>query len=115
METIELNDLEPISITLSDNNPKSTNSLGEGIELLMNDKNSTDTSKTKIDLGELDKLEDELNDLSSINVNLDSNNKNVTTPLLIIIQAMMPLQNQLKQILLVDSQNLCLVLKTIPM
>ena len=78
METIELNDLEPISITLSDNNPKSTNSLGEGIELLMNDKNSTDTSKTKIDLGELDKLEDELNDLSSINVNLDSNNKNVT-------------------------------------
>lgn len=76
METIDLNDLEPISISFNGNNSKSTNSLGEGIELLMNDKNSTDTSKTKIDLGELDKLEDELNDLSSINVNFDSKNNN---------------------------------------
>jgi hypothetical protein len=78
MEAIDLNDLEPISISLSDSAPQSTNSLGEGIELLMNDKKSTDTSKTKIDLGELDKLEDELNDLSSINLNIDSNNKKYT-------------------------------------
>ena len=78
MEAINLNDLEPISISLSDSAPQSTNSLGEGIELLMNDKKSTDTSKTKIDLGELDKLEDELNDLSSINLNIDSNNKKYT-------------------------------------
>jgi len=75
MEAIDLNDLEPISISLSDNVPKSSNSLGQGIELLMNGKNTTDTSNTKIDLGELDKLEDELNDLSSINMNIDYNNK----------------------------------------
>lgn len=38
MEAIDLNDLEPISISLSDSAPKSSNSLGQGIELLMNGK-----------------------------------------------------------------------------
>lgn len=67
MEAINLSELEPISISLGDSKPVSSGSLGEGIELLMNDKKSTDTTKTKIDLGELDKLEEELNDLSSLN------------------------------------------------
>ena len=72
MEAIDLTDLEPINISLGGmETSKSTSSLGEGMELLMNDKKSNDTSKTKIDLGELDKLEEELNDLSSINVQTD--------------------------------------------
>ena len=72
MEAIDLTDLEPINISLGGTETaKSTSSLGEGMELLMNDKQSNDTSKTKIDLGELDKLEDELNDLSSINIQPD--------------------------------------------
>jgi hypothetical protein len=75
MEAIDLTELEPINISIGGTeNSKSTSTLGEGMELLMNDKKSSDTSKTKIDLGELDKLEDELNDLSSINIRTDTNN-----------------------------------------
>ena len=75
MEAIDLTELEPINISIGGTeNSKSTSSLGEGMELLMNDKKSSDTSKTKIDLGELDKLEDELNDLSSINIQPDLKN-----------------------------------------
>jgi len=42
---------------------------GGGIELLMNDKNKSSSSSTRIDLGELDNLENELNELSSMNMN----------------------------------------------
>ena len=77
MEAIDLTDLEPINISLGGmETSKSTSSLGEGMELLMNDKKSNDTSKTKIDLGELDKLEEELNDLSSINIQSDYSSGN---------------------------------------
>ena len=73
MEAIDLTELEPINISLGGGEAsKSTSSLGEGMELLMNDKKSTDTSKTKIDLGDLDKLEEELNDLSTMNVKIDT-------------------------------------------
>ena len=51
MEAIDLTELEPINISIGGTeNSKSTSSLGEGMELLMNDKKSSDTSKTKIDL-----------------------------------------------------------------
>jgi hypothetical protein len=65
MEVIDLglNDLEPISIQL-DESPMSS-SFGPGIELLMNEKKKTPTGSMNIDLGELDKLENELNSLSS--------------------------------------------------
>jgi len=77
MEAIDLTDFEPINISLGGmETSKSTSSLGEGMELLMNDKKSNDTSKTKIDLGELDKLEEELNDLSSINIQTDYSSGN---------------------------------------
>jgi hypothetical protein len=82
MEAINLNDLEPINISLGGmETSKSMSSLGEGMELLMNDKKSVDTSKTKIDLGELDKLEEELNDLSSVNIqsNFTSSNPDLKT------------------------------------
>ena len=61
MEEINLNDLEHINISIGDT--VTSSSLGEGMELLMNDKKANDTTKTKIDLGELDRLEDELIDL----------------------------------------------------
>ena len=61
---IGLNDLEPISLNLSDNEPKPSVNFGSGIELLMNDRNKS-FSKQNLDLGELDNLENELNELSN--------------------------------------------------
>lgn len=71
MEIIDLglSDLEPVSINFNDGPSSSYGgsgpSLGAGIELLMNDKKKTPTGSMNIDLGELDKLENELNDLSA--------------------------------------------------
>jgi hypothetical protein len=56
-----LSDLDAISIKMDE--PSS--SFGSGIELLMNDKKKAPTGSMNIDLGELDKLENELNNLSS--------------------------------------------------
>lgn len=66
MEIIDLglSELEPVSIQLNESESFGS-SLGGGIELLMNDKKKTATNSTHIDLGELDRLENELNDLSS--------------------------------------------------
>lgn len=63
---IGLSDLEPMNIRLDDNDrrmPPSVN-FGPGIELLMNDKKKSSSANTSVDLGELDKLEEELNGLS---------------------------------------------------
>jgi len=67
MEVIDLglSDLDPVSISFNEDMPSSSSSLGAGIELLMNDKKKTPTGSMNIDLGELDKLENELNDLSA--------------------------------------------------
>jgi hypothetical protein len=67
MEVIDLglNDLEPVSINFDTSGPPSSSTFGPGIELLMNDKKKTPSGSMNIDLGELDKLENELNDLSS--------------------------------------------------
>jgi hypothetical protein len=64
MEVIDLglSDLEPVSINFNDSVPSS---FGGGIELLMNDKKKAPSGSMNIDLGELDKLENELNDLSA--------------------------------------------------
>jgi len=68
MEVIDigLNDLEPINISFNDDSIMPSNSVnfGGGIELLMNDKKKASSSSSSIDLGELDKLENELNQLS---------------------------------------------------
>lgn len=67
MEVIDIgfNDLEPISMNFSDSNdgPKPSVNFGTGIEFLMNDRKKS-ASSVKIDLGELDDLESELNELS---------------------------------------------------
>ena len=52
---------EPVSISISDS-PKVN--FGAGIELLMNDKNKPSNDGGKVDLGDLNDLEQELNDLS---------------------------------------------------
>jgi hypothetical protein len=69
MEVIDigLNDLEPITFSFQDSgssDPKPSVNFGPGIELLMNDKVKTGSASTSVDLGDLDKLENELNDLS---------------------------------------------------
>lgn len=70
METIDLNldNLDPVSIDLNNNSSSSAPSVnfGSGIELLMNDKKrSSSSDNIKLDLGDLDTLEQEMNDLSS--------------------------------------------------
>jgi hypothetical protein len=60
---IGLNDLEPININLQDS--RSSVNFGPGIELLMNDKVKSSNNMSSVDLGELDNLEAELNELSS--------------------------------------------------
>ena len=64
MEIIDigLDSLEPISINMSDS--KSSVNFGSGIELLMNDKKKSSNVNNNVDLGELDNLEAELNELS---------------------------------------------------
>jgi hypothetical protein len=68
MEVIDivLNDLEPIELKFDDM-PSSNSGVnfGSGIELLMNDKKKSASASTNVDLGDLDKLESELNELSS--------------------------------------------------
>jgi hypothetical protein len=68
MEEINLglSDLEPISLNFNDDfsSPAPSVSFGSGIELLMNDKKKSSSSSVNIDLGEIDKIESELNELS---------------------------------------------------
>jgi hypothetical protein len=66
---IGLSDLEPISLSFNDGsslgNSQPSVNFGPGIELLMNDKKRSNSGNNiNIDLGELDKLESELNELS---------------------------------------------------
>jgi hypothetical protein len=83
MESIDisLSDLEPISIDLDlDNNnsgPSNIGGLGPGIELLMNEKKKPNSGPMNIDLGELDKLENELNELSNENSGSGSGTKSL--------------------------------------
>ena len=75
MEVFDLgidDNLEPIQLNLSGNDfdgPERSSSssvnFGPGIELLMNDKKKTSSSAMNIDLGELDRLESELNDMAT--------------------------------------------------
>jgi hypothetical protein len=78
MQEFNIDDLEPINIRFSDDIQNNSTNFGTGAELLMNDKKrSSSYSNTNIDLGELDKLEEELNELS--NNNQSSNNGNTKT------------------------------------
>lgn len=65
MEVIDLgiNDLEPVSLNLNEPSSKPSVSFGGGIELLMNDKKKS-SSAMNLNLGELDSLENELNELT---------------------------------------------------
>ena len=69
METIDISvdKLEPVSIDLNSGSNMTTPSVnfGSGIELLMNDKKrSTSGDNANLDLGDLDTLEKEMNELS---------------------------------------------------
>lgn len=81
MEVIDLgalDDLDPISLDVGGDGIKSS-SFGSGIELLMNDKKMTSNhSNSNLNLGELDNLENELNDLSNKG-NVENTNTNTKT------------------------------------
>jgi hypothetical protein len=75
MEVIDLgiNELEPVSLNLNDSSSyKPTVNFGGGIELLMNDKKKS-FNTMNLNLGELDSLENELNELTG---NSSTNNNN---------------------------------------
>ena len=78
MEVIDigLSDLEPINIDFG--RPSGGVNFGPGIELLMNEKKKTGSSSMSIDLGELDKLENELNELSSGNEASNTSTKSLS-------------------------------------
>ena len=65
MEVIDigLDNLEPVSFSLQEGEQSSVN-FGPGVELLMNDKNMSSNSSTRVDMQDLDNLENELNDLT---------------------------------------------------
>jgi hypothetical protein len=71
MEVIDL-DLEPISLSMREDSRPSTPAtlnnvgFGGGFELLMNDKKRGSTNSVNVDLGDLDRLESELNELSGV-------------------------------------------------
>jgi len=77
MEVIDLNlnSLDPISMRVGETR---TTNFGSGIELLMNDKVKSSSGSTNIDLGELDRLENELNELSSMNIPTAPQSENKT-------------------------------------
>ena len=68
MEVIDIgfNDLEPISLNMNESRSKPSVNFGGGIELLMNYKKRTSSHSVNLDLGELDNLESELNELSGM-------------------------------------------------
>ena len=73
MEVIDigLSDLEPVSLNMHDTpSSEGPSSSNFGIELLMNDKKRSNSMSTNVDLGDMDSLERELNDLSSSNNNM---------------------------------------------
>ena len=62
---ISLDNLDPVSIDLAADNSGSSVNFGSGIELLMNDKKRSSSDNVKLDLGDLNDLEREMNDLSN--------------------------------------------------
>jgi hypothetical protein len=75
MEIIDLgalDSLEPVSLNLNSSSSSSSSSsgvnFGGGIELLMNDKKRSNSNASAVDLGDLNKLESELNTLSESSV-----------------------------------------------
>lgn len=66
MEIIDigLNDLDSVSLNLNGSTSSKSVNFGPGIELLMNDKKRNASNNVNIDLGDLDNLENELNELS---------------------------------------------------
>ena len=56
----ELNDLEPVSLNFDNVSTSGSSAFGTGIELLMNDKKRS-SSSMNLELGELDKLENDIN------------------------------------------------------
>lgn len=66
MEVIDLGlkDSEPIRLNLDGEDYKPSVNFGPGIELLMNEKKKNNFAATSVDLGDLDKLEEDLNELS---------------------------------------------------
>ena len=75
MQELNVDDFE----TLNDGgSQKKTVNFGSGVEYLMNDKMKAQHSNINIDLGELDRLEQELNDLNDIPSSKSNNSKSLS-------------------------------------
>ena len=63
MQVFDLDDLEPVNIQIDESDKNSSMNLGSGIELLMNTKKISNSSKRNPHLGEVGEIEDEINKL----------------------------------------------------
>ena len=82
METIDisLDNLEPISLNKDSNMTTPSVNFGSGIELLMNDKKRTTSGDNiQLDLGDLDTLEKEMNDLTGNSAQQPASSTNSST------------------------------------
>ena len=82
METIDisLDNLEPISLGKDSNMTTPSVNFGSGIELLMNDKKRTTSGDNiQLDLGDLDTLEKEMNDLTGNSAQQSASSTNSST------------------------------------
>ena len=75
MEELKIDDFETIN---DGGSQKKTVNFGSGVEYLMNDKMKAQHSNINIDLGELDLLEKELNDLNDIPSSKSNNSKGLS-------------------------------------
>lgn len=81
LDDLNTNDDSVINITSGDPLSKASVNFGPGIELLMNEKKSTNTSpKSDIKIDDIELLENELNDLSNLDTNTQVEKIEVSTP-----------------------------------
>tara|TARA_B100000780_G_scaffold25989_1_gene16461 strand:+ start:610 stop:2076 length:1467 start_codon:yes stop_codon:yes gene_type:complete len=80
-DIIEIGDLdEPeLRLDIEESQTRPSVNFGSGIELLMNDKKSEKKGNSSVEIDDISKLEDELNDLSDT-INTESTNKKISEP-----------------------------------
>tara|TARA_B110000444_G_scaffold228994_2_gene235170 strand:- start:20987 stop:22450 length:1464 start_codon:yes stop_codon:yes gene_type:complete len=80
-DVIEIGDLNDnqIDLDVEESGFRPSVNFGSGIELLMNDKKNDNKSTSNVEIDDISKLEDELNDLSE-NIKSDSTNKTISEP-----------------------------------
>ena len=102
MEVVDIDLTDVPTENMSSSSQPPSVSFGGGIELLMNEKKKSSSSSTNIDLGDLDNLESELNDLSSSSWGRGNNGSSKTLDGLSGFGNFFGLQNESKDTVVID-------------